>query len=61
MFEVKEPLIKKSIRLPLSMVAQVDDIAETNGLSFTEVVKQLLLLGTAELDRMDLEEREAML
>ena len=61
MFEVKEPLIKKSIRLPLSMVAQVDDIAETNGLSFTEVVKQLLLLGTAELDRMDQEEREAML
>ena len=61
MFDPKEPLVKKSIRLPLSLVAGIDEICEVNGLSFTEVVKQLILLGQAELERMDAMEKEAVL
>lgn len=57
MIKKKEPSVKKSIRLPFELSCQIDDICEENGLPYTEVLRQLLLLGLEELSRMDQEEK----
>ena len=41
----REPSVKKSVRLPMSCAALIDELAELNGVSFTDALVQVLDVG----------------
>ena len=47
----KEPTVKKSVRLPLSVASAIDDLCEINNASFTDILVQLVTIGIENLDQ----------
>ncbi|MBQ9489583.1 MAG: hypothetical protein IJU80_06605 [Lachnospiraceae bacterium] len=56
----KEPTVKKSIRLPISCVAIIQEICEENCWTFTDSLVKLLKIGIDEIEKFDVTKREGM-